>query len=107
MQVDAALGRQARGSSDFCAVLLKNNTAGLATAMRLHSESTVDRARKRQQPQLDVSRRSRTWSVKGGTRWRGRAVAVLGELAQPQGHCHAPQRATDLPGGSIPGRWVR
>eukprot|EP00964_Phaeocystis_antarctica_P088596 scaffold56397_cov38-Phaeocystis_antarctica.AAC.2 len=36
-----------------------------------------------------------------------RAVAVLGELAQPQGHCRAPQRATDLPGGSIPGRWVR
>ena len=33
MQVDAALGRQARGSSDFCAVLLKNNTAGLATAL--------------------------------------------------------------------------
>ena len=36
-----------------------------------------------------------------------RAVAVLGELAQPQGHCRAPQRATDLPGGCIPGRWVR
>eukprot|EP00964_Phaeocystis_antarctica_P023779 scaffold13303_cov70-Phaeocystis_antarctica.AAC.6 len=36
-----------------------------------------------------------------------RAVAVLGELAQPQGHCRAPQRATDLPGGSIPGRWIR
>ena len=50
-----ALGRQARGSSDFCAVLLKNNTAGLAT---------VDRAGKRQQPQPDVSRRSWTWSVR-------------------------------------------
>eukprot|EP00964_Phaeocystis_antarctica_P058847 scaffold34912_cov68-Phaeocystis_antarctica.AAC.1 len=25
------------------------------------------------------------------------AVAVLGELAQSQGHCRAPQRATDLP----------
>ena len=36
-----------------------------------------------------------------------RAVAVLGELAQPQGHCRAPQRATELPGGCIPGRWVR
>jgi len=34
-----------------------------------------------------------------------RAVAVLGELAQPQGHCRAPQRATDLPGGFIPARW--
>eukprot|EP00964_Phaeocystis_antarctica_P004100 scaffold2203_cov24-Phaeocystis_antarctica.AAC.1 len=32
-------------------------------------------------------------------------VAVLGELAQPQGHCRAPQRATDLPGGFIPARW--
>ena len=50
-----ALGRQARGSSDFCAVLLKNNTAGLAT---------VDRAGKRQQPQPDVSRRSWTWSIR-------------------------------------------
>ena len=29
-----ALGRQARVSSDFCAVLLKNTTAGLATALR-------------------------------------------------------------------------
>ena len=28
-----ALGRHARGSFDFCAVLLKNNTAGLATAL--------------------------------------------------------------------------
>eukprot|EP00964_Phaeocystis_antarctica_P136806 scaffold101264_cov29-Phaeocystis_antarctica.AAC.1 len=36
-----------------------------------------------------------------------RAAAVLGELAQPQGHCRAPQRATDLTGGSIPWRWVR
>eukprot|EP00964_Phaeocystis_antarctica_P071657 scaffold43762_cov40-Phaeocystis_antarctica.AAC.2 len=50
-----ALGRQARGSSDFCAVLLKNNTAGLAT---------VDRAGKRQQPQPDVSRRSWTRSIR-------------------------------------------
>ena len=54
-----ALGRHARGSFDFCAVLLKNNTAGLATAL----EATVDRA-KRQQPQLDVSRRNWTWSVR-------------------------------------------
>ena len=36
-----------------------------------------------------------------------RAAAVLGELAQPQGHCRAPQRATYLPDGPIPGRWVR
>ena len=36
-----------------------------------------------------------------------RTVAVHGELAQPQGHCCAPQRATDLPGGSILVRWVR
>ena len=50
-----ALGTQARGSFDFCAVLLKNNTAGLAT---------VDRAGKRQQPQPDVSRRSWTWSIR-------------------------------------------
>eukprot|EP00964_Phaeocystis_antarctica_P039914 scaffold22808_cov34-Phaeocystis_antarctica.AAC.1 len=36
-----------------------------------------------------------------------RAVAVHDEHAQPQGHCRAPRRATDLPGGPIAGRWVR
>ena len=38
-----ALGRQARGSSDFCAVLLKNNTAGLATVDRAGNASSRSR----------------------------------------------------------------
>ena len=67
-----ALGRQARGSSDFCAVLLKNNTAGLAT---------VDRAGKRQQPQPDVSRRSWTRSTRCRSCSTGRLI-LIGEVQQ-------------------------
>ena len=65
-----ALGRHARGSSDFCAVLLKNNTAGLAT---------VDRAGKRQQPQPDVSRRSWTRSTRCRSCSTGRLI-LIGEV---------------------------
>ena len=70
-----ALGRQARGSSDFCAVLLKNNAAGLAT---------VDRAGKRQQPQPDVSRRSWTWSVRcrSCSTFRAPIVVLIGQVQQ-------------------------
>ena len=54
-----ALGRQARDSFDFCAVLLKNNTAGLATALggdrRLRRQAPAAAAG-RQQAQLDVVR---------------------------------------------------
>ena len=53
------LGRQARDSFDFCAVLLKNNTAGLATALggdrRLCRQASAAAAG-RQQAQLDVVR---------------------------------------------------
>ena len=54
-----ALGRQARDSFDFCAVLLKNNTAGLATALRGDRRlcrQTPAAAAGRQQLQLDVVR---------------------------------------------------
>ena len=54
-----ALGRQARDSFDFCAVLLKNNKAGFATALRGDRRlcrQTPAAAAGRQQPQLDVVR---------------------------------------------------
>ena len=53
------LGRQARDSFDFCAVLLKNNTAGLATALRGDRRlcrQAPAAAAGRQQAQLDVVR---------------------------------------------------
>ena len=54
-----ALARQTRGSYDFCAVLLKNNEAGFATALRGDRRlcrQTPAAAAGRQQPQLDVVR---------------------------------------------------
>ena len=53
-----ALVRQARGSLVFYAVLLKTNTAGLATALRGDSRpcQTPAAAAERQQAQLDVVR---------------------------------------------------
>ena len=54
-----ALARQTRGSYDFCAVLLKNNKAGFATALRGDRRlcrQTPAAAAGRQQPQLDVVR---------------------------------------------------
>ena len=54
-----ALARQTRGSYDFCAVLLKNNKAGFATALRGDRRlcrQTPAAAAGRQQAQLDVVR---------------------------------------------------
>ena len=75
------------GSFDFCAVLLKNNTAALATAL----EATVDRA-KRQQPQLDVSRRNWTWSV------RCRSCSTRTWPPHPCYHSHIPTSLDMLAG---------
>ena len=68
-----ALGRQARGSSDFCAVLLKNNTAGLAT---------VDRASKRQQrSRTSAGAAGRGVSIRCRSCSTGRLI-LIGEVQQ-------------------------
>ena len=68
-----ALGRQARGCTDFCAVLLKNNTAGLAT---------VDRASKRQQrSRTSAGAAGRGVSIRCRSCSTGRLI-LIGEVQQ-------------------------